>query len=166
MEGTLRTLKILENSTMLLSYTSPIEPIVEVALDVILILTQAVRSDFRALVPRNSEIGFSEFEQDVLGNPKQFKMNPFSKDVIFGPNPTAEKIFKNFSEYLILFKRSLLIPFLEESKEESVKDALNKQERRFMNMIADQKFALKQKLDRSRRNRHFANVRRQKQRRR
>ena len=82
------------------SLSSPVEILLEAGTDLMLILSDKFDKGAKSL-PLNKEIGFSQFSQDALGNPKQFviqKKNPMFQD------QEASKYLKKLASFLVALK--------------------------------------------------------------
>jgi hypothetical protein len=91
------------------SATSPVEPAIEIAIDILLRLSLLLKEDFRAIATPNPDLLFSERWQDVLGNPKQLKR--VVKVPILGPDIVSASLLKSMAEYLVTLKRSFQVSF-------------------------------------------------------
>jgi hypothetical protein len=79
---------------------SPFEVMIDSAIDIFLIIRKYLSQGIRSQRP-NQGLGFSNSQQDVLGNPKQFRINYPSK---YYWDPQAEKFFFRLAEAFIRIK--------------------------------------------------------------
>lgn len=142
-----------------INFASPIEPLLQIAIDILLRLATAISTDFRYPVSRTGDLEFSEFESDPLGNPKQKTTNIFKKQYIHGPMPSLASFLKNFAKYLVTLQKDFLVPFHVELKEPSVKEVRLRME--FKDLLREQqlfqqkiKDMLKSKIARNASERH------------
>ena len=87
-----------ENSTFPFS---PFEVLIEAAIDIFLILRKYLNQGVLSQRP-NQGLGFSKSHQDVLGNPKQFRIYYPSK---YYWDPKAEQYFFRLAEAFVRIKR-------------------------------------------------------------
>jgi hypothetical protein len=116
----LRLLERAQNFSGSITYTSPIEPLIEVALELVLKLAQIVRDgEFKLLLPPNPEVIFREDLSDPLGNPLSIQRKEEISNFIFGPLPATAKVLKDIVDYLANLKQYLIssIPSHEELRE-------------------------------------------------
>lgn len=105
-------------SNVTIKYLSPVEPLIEASIEILLLLRTALMDEHKGPLPRTPEIKFLENEQDSLGNPKQIKFSKWKRPVRFGPDPRAGNLLLDMISYLIQYKNHLEIPFHEEFKDE------------------------------------------------
>lgn len=106
------TLGILRNAQSLVgsfTFSSPALPLMEAIVDLCLKLSTTLNTDFTVHENRNSQIAFSEEEQDSLGNPLQMSFRPYVR--IHGPYPVLSIFCKDIASTLILIKRFLTHEF-------------------------------------------------------
>lgn len=112
-EDMINLLKVASTSTATVnigSELSPIEPLIEIAIDLLISLSIALREDFKGIVTPNPSLEFSERWSDPLGNPlqiKRFPRHPF----ILGPDKNSAMYCRRVAEYLVLLRRSLQVDF-------------------------------------------------------
>ena len=80
---------------------SPFEILIDSAIDIFLILRKYLSLGVKSQRP-NQGLGFSKTQQDVLGNPKQFRITIPSK---YFWDPKAENYFFRLAEAFIRIKR-------------------------------------------------------------
>lgn len=111
LEIALEGLKLAQNSAISFRlYTSPLEPLIEITIDLLIKLSFALKMEgIRAFPTPNPELTFTEREQDALGNPKQYrniKLPP-----IIGPQPFSSEVMRMTAQYLVSLKRCFQVSF-------------------------------------------------------
>jgi hypothetical protein len=107
----IRTVKSAYKSGLNINFvpTSPVDPLLDILIDLLMKASMVLREDFKAIVTPNPELTFSERMQDVLGNPLQKRISP--KPLIVGPDFFSSYLLRQIAEYLILLKKEFQISF-------------------------------------------------------
>ncbi len=79
---------------------SPVDIVLDCAIDIMLLLRRMFELGAASQLP-NIGIGFSDWEQDVLGNPKQFRITSPSK---YYWDPNADEFFTQLAQTFVEIK--------------------------------------------------------------
>lgn len=143
MQAALAILEIAQASSIKLkATTSPLEPLLEVGVDLLVLLSNILREDFRGIVTPNPELIFSERWLDPLGNPLQIRKFP-KRSRILGPDKYSSRLCMKFAKYLIYLKKAIQLDFHGLLWEPDLWQSRYKIAKEFQNMMFQQ---LEQKL--------------------
>jgi len=155
LEDVTNLLKLAESTAIKLGATfSPIEPLIEVAIDVIISLSIALREDFKGISTPNPSLEFSERFSDPLGNPLQIKRFP-RRPIILGPDKLSSIYLKRVAEFLVLLRRGLQVDFHGQLWEPDLWRSRYKMARDFHKRTLNELSARMQKERKSKEAKHF-----------